>query len=456
MALAQPHPFTSFSLHDGLQQALLERFPNGKTTPIQSLALAKLLSRPHKLRAVLGAETGSGKTLAYLLPLLHHLKATDKGPAPQSEEMAKAMAKPRALVLAPTHELTRQSTRVGKELTHSAKLRILGASSPGPVLGHADVLFATGRGATSLLGLPFEEKQRPGRPVPKREEKERTFQQRLDVSAVEWLVIDEADVLLGPDFVNETSRVVERVRAASPNLNVLLVTATLPPSLLRVLEASLFGGQFEHLLSPGLHRLPRQLDTRFVPWSGGGNRVADVVHEIKRGFAEANHEVKLAGSDVKPRAVVFCGSVGQVKAITSALEDKDVPALSWTGESPERVPGHNGPLDAFLAHGSAGDPKGPRVLVTTSLLSRGLDFSADVTAIYLVDPPRDVLDFVHRAGRAGRAGRHGRVVVFGVNGANDLRYGKEIKSVLGKVERRVAVKPGGRTFSGKGDNRKRR
>jgi ATP-dependent RNA helicase MRH4 len=193
-----------------------------------------------------------------------------------------------------------------------------------------------------------------------------------------------------------------------------------------------------------------------VPWSGGGNRVADVVHEIKRGFAEDNHEVKLAGSDVKPRAVIFCGSVGQVKAITTALEDKDVPALSWTGESPERVPGHNGPLDAFLAHGSAGDPKGPRVLVTTSLLSRGLDFSADVTAIYLVDPPRDVLDFVHRAGRAGRAGRHGRVVVFGVNGANDLRYGKEIKSVLGKVERRVAVKPGGRTFSGKGDDRKRR
>ncbi|BEJ17892.1 hypothetical protein CspHIS471_0701600 [Cutaneotrichosporon sp. HIS471] len=325
--------------------------------------------------------------------------------------------------------------------------------------GYADVLFATGRGATSLLGLPYEARDRPGRPKPTKEINEikpRTFREYLNLGDTEWLVIDEADVLLGPDFINETSRVVKRVLDASPNVNVLLVTATLPPSLVRVIESDLFGGEFTHLLSPGLHRLPKQLDTRFVPWSGGGNRLSDIVHEVKRGFAEDALEAKLSSNEGKPRAVVFCSSVGQVKAITTALEEKDVAALAWTGDSPERVRGRDGPLEAFLARGQVGDPKGPRVLVTTSLLSRGLDFSADVTTIYLVDAPRDVLDFVHRAGRAGRAGRHGRVVVFGVNGANELKYGKEIKSVLGKVERRQAVKPGGRTWSGKDKGRRRK
>ncbi|BEI86854.1 hypothetical protein CcaverHIS002_0702000 [Cutaneotrichosporon cavernicola] len=273
--------------------------------------------------------------------------------------------------------------------------------------------------------------------------KPKTFREYLNLGDTEWLVIDEADVLLGPDFINETSRVVKRVLAASPNVNVLLVTATLPPSLVRVLEGDLFGGEFTHLLSPGLHRLPQTTRYPLCPM-------------VKRGFAEDALDAKLSGNEGKPRAVVFCSSVGQVKAITTALEEKAVAALAWTGDSPERVRGRDGPLEAFLARGQATDPKGPRVLVTTSLLSRGLDFSADVTTIYLVDPPRDVLDFVHRAGRAGRAGRHGRVVVFGVNGANELKYGKEIKSVLGKVERRQAVKPGGRTWSGKDKERSRK
>lgn len=475
LILAQPRAFSAFELHTGLQAALDERLPRGQTTPIQSLSLAKLLAEPTEpVRAVLGAETGSGKTLAYLLPLLHHLKATDKGPSPTATPFDDDMVSPRALVLAPTHELTRQSTAVAKSLTHEAKLRVVGASSPGTVRGRGevDVLFATGRSAAGLLGIPAKERERSSRPRPAPPAEERSSRPYepevlLDLARTEWLVIDEADVLLGPDFIDETTQVIQRVRAAAPNVHVLLVTATLPPSLLRALERGTFGKlEFEHLLSPGLHRLPRHLDTRFVPWSGGGNRLADVVHEVKRGFAEDVHDAKLAAGDgavARPRAVVFCGSVGQVKAISTALSEKEVPALAWTGESPERTerPGHNGPLDAFLVQHKRADKdkeanaspatkdKGPRVLVTTSLLSRGLDFSSDVTAIYLVDPPRDVLDFVHRAGRAGRAGRHGRVVVFGVNGANDLKYGKEIKSVLGKTERRAAVKPGGRTWSGR-------
>jgi len=52
-------------------------------------------------------------------------------------------------------------------------------------------------------------------------------------------------------------------------------------------------------------------------------------------------------------------------------------------------------------------------MITTSLLSRGLDFSADIKHVFIIDPPRNMIDFLHRAGRSGRAGEKGKVVVFG-------------------------------------------
>ncbi|WOO82420.1 ATP-dependent RNA helicase MRH4, mitochondrial [Vanrija pseudolonga] len=497
--LARPRKFASFGLHPGLLTALEERFgAKGETMPIQSLALSRLIDseltrtngiNSHAVRAILGAETGSGKTLAYLLPLVHHLKQDDRVPSRAPGPVA-----PRAIVLQPTHELTRQSTAVAKGITHQAKLTVVGASSPGAVkdAGEVDVLFATGRTAAYLLGIPREEtdtrekdesrdKKKEDKEIWEREEVEKRRRRpendkpRIDLSRVEWVVIDEADVLLGPDFLPETAAVLAKLRAATVGLNILLVTATLPPSILRAIETDplLSASEFTKLLSPGLHKLPKALETRFVPWSGAGNPLADVAHEIKRGFAEEAQEAKVEayGIDNAPKsrtmAVVFAGSVSKVNSTVAKLEEKGIPCLAWTGESDSRVPGYNGAaLDSFLvSHKRSKDPasespagaaKGaPRVLVTTSLLSRGLDFSPAVTTSYLIEPPRNVLDFVHRAGRTGRAGRPGRVVVFGMSHAGQSKYASELRDVLGKVESRPAVKPGGRSWSGAREARSR-
>lgn len=499
--LARPRKFSSFGLNPGLLTALEERFgAKGETMPIQSLALSCLIDselthtngvRSHAVRAILGAETGSGKTLAYLLPLVHHLKQDDQVPT-----RARGPVAPRAIVLQPTHELTRQSTAVAKGITHQAKLTVVGASSPGAVkdAGEVDVLFATGRTAAYLLGIPREEtdtrekderwdkkkddKEEKGEKkeeVEKRRRRPEDDKPRIDLSRVQWVVIDEADVLLGPDFLPETAAVLAKLRAATVGLNILLVTATLPPSILQAIKTDplLSASEFTKLLSPGLHKLPKALETRFVPWSGAGNPLADVAHEIKRGFAEEAQEAKVEayGIDNAPKsrtmAVVFAGSVSKVNAAVAKLEEKGIPSLGWTGESDSRVHGHNGDaLDAFLvSHKRSKDPasespagaaKGaPRVLVTTSLLSRGLDFSPAVTTSYLIDPPRNVLDFVHRAGRTGRAGRPGRVVVFGMSHAGQSKYASELRDVLGKVETRAAVKPGGRSWSGAREARSR-
>jgi ATP-dependent RNA helicase MRH4, mitochondrial len=194
------------------------------------------------------------------------------------------------------------------------------------------------------------------------------------------------------------------------------------------------------LLSPSLHRLPTKLKTRFVPWSGSGNKLADVVHEVKRVISAdaTDRALLLEGghveeSEQKAKILIFCNSPGRVKMLADTLTRKNVPCVAWTGEGDDRVRGSNGTLNQFLRKPGQTDAdllaeKGtaPRVLVTTSLLSRGLDFTPAVKHVFLLDEPRDMLDFLHRAGRTGRAGRVGNVVVFG-DAARD-RFSKMMKS----------------------------
>ena len=190
---AAPKPFDDFELHPVLFEPVKERFgPKGKTTAIQTLSLRYFLpSFDEPARALLGAETGSGKTFAYLLPLFSHLKSTDdRGPIP---EEAKTL-NPRALVLSPTHELTRQSTGMAKTLCHTVKLSVMGMSSTkyggiGERRGGVDVLFGTGAMTRRMLGLAS-----PQAEVKDEEDARKAY---IGVDRLDWVVIDEADVLLG-------------------------------------------------------------------------------------------------------------------------------------------------------------------------------------------------------------------------------------------------------------------
>ena len=78
-----------------------------------------------------------------------------------------------------------------------------------------------------------------------------------------------------------------------------------------------------------------------------------------------------------------------------------------------RAHGSNKHLAGFLKDDGKDRDEGPYVLVTTSLLSRGLDFAPSVRHVLIVDEPRNVVDLLHRAGRSARAGREGTLTVFG-------------------------------------------
>jgi ATP-dependent RNA helicase MRH4 len=198
--------------------------------------------------------------------------------------------------------------------------------------------------------------------------------------------------------------------------------------------------EIQKIMSPTLHKLPSKLKTSFVPWSGSGNKLADVAHEVKRMFAADAAERRMAEDTqgrtlTKAKMLIFCNAPHKVQALQKVLADKGVPAHAINGDADERIRGSNGVLDQFLlkpgqteSRSKSGvsstddQTKAPRVLITTSLLSRGLDFAPSVKHVLLIDEPRDILDFMHRAGRTGRAGQQGTVTIFG-SGATS-KYGR--------------------------------
>jgi len=195
--------------------------PNARPTPIQSLSLKHLFVTPSLdsyRRFLLASETGSGKSLAYLLPMLHDLKT--------AERLSPRRTGPRALVLAPTHELSRQLASFGKALVHHSRLRVQSASRanvasarvsaakmahafggndaegefevhPGNGTSHTlDVLVGT---PPTVLGMV-----RGGRwdkesvkTEEKRQKKLPAGPPEVNLSEIEWVVVDEADVLFG-------------------------------------------------------------------------------------------------------------------------------------------------------------------------------------------------------------------------------------------------------------------
>jgi len=192
---AEPARFSKFPLNPSLVKSLEERYgETTHTTYIQSLALSHLCEQvPKATRTILGAETGSGKTLAYLLPVMHHLKATENSD-PAAREVADNNRKlhPRSLVLSPTHELVRQSTAMAKTLVHGIKLSVGGMSNTkdggiGEKRGPVDLLFGTGAMTRRMFGI-----RKPGMEL----EEGYESTEWVKVDKMDWVVIDEADVML--------------------------------------------------------------------------------------------------------------------------------------------------------------------------------------------------------------------------------------------------------------------
>ena len=202
------------------------------------------------------------------------------------------------------------------------------------------------------------------------------------------------------------------------------------------------------LASPNIHKLPSTLKTEYETWTGG-RKNKDIEKRILKVWwedsvtsgkfnASADPETTSPKDMLKSKIMIFCNKSSKVEELGKYLEEQGIPNVALTSTSETRHRGNNHHLDGFLRSTETSEPssKGsdePHVLITTSLLSRGLDFSPAIKHIFIVDSPRNMVDFLHRAGRSGRAGEQGKVVIFGKEKGRGAGQDKEVKRRVGAL-----------------------
>ncbi|MDP9139606.1 MAG: DEAD/DEAH box helicase, partial [Pseudomonadota bacterium] len=179
-------------------------------TPIQQRSVPEILAGRDLLAA---AQTGTGKTAAFTLPMLQRLQAN-----PPSEGVRRPV---RALVLVPTRELAAQveeSIRTySKHLPAVRTVLIFGGVSINPQID------ALRRGADIVVATP-------GRLL------DHVGQRTIDLSQVQFFVLDEADRMLDMGFIRDIRRVIERLPKQRQNL---MFSATFSPDIRKLAEGLL-------------------------------------------------------------------------------------------------------------------------------------------------------------------------------------------------------------------------
>ncbi len=349
-----PNTFEALPLAAPIQRALAER-EYTTPTPIQEQSIPMLLEG----RDLLGcAQTGTGKTAAFSLPILHHLEMNIQRPPARGA---------RVLVLAPTRELAHQ---VGKSLeTYGKYLRFRHALVYGGV-GQRPQVTAMRRGVDVLVACP-------GRLLDLIE------QGHIDLSGVEFFVLDEVDRMLDMGFVKDVKRIVAMLPRKRQSL---FFSATLSPSIVNL-----------------AHTILRDPATVMIePKTTTAEKVEQKVCFVSK-------------DDKRPLLVEWLrkqekGELALVFSRTKYGADKLARFLKKEGITAEAIHGNRSQsqrdrtLDKFR---SGVLP----VMVATDVAARGVDVK-DITLVVNFDLPNEQEAYVHRIGRTGRAGATGLAVSF--------------------------------------------
>ena len=346
-------------------------------TPIQTKAIPYVLQG----RDVLGcAQTGTGKTASFTLPMIDILA---------SGRVRARM--PRTLILEPTRELAAQVAEsfevYGKYHKLSMALIVGGVS-------FADQNRKIDRGVDVLIATP-------GRLLDHFE------RGKLVMSAVEILVIDEADRMLDMGFIPDVERI---VKLLPPARQTLLFSATLFPEV-RALADSFLDEPKEISVAPP----------------------ASPVDAVDQGLivvaerAKPRALVSLLREREITNALIFCNRKRDVDAVRQALgrQGFDVGALHGDMDQPVRTE----TLERFKK-GEIG------ILVASDVAARGLDIAA-LPCVVNYDVPMHAEDYVHRIGRTARAGLRGSAFTLAVPA--DGPYLAAIAKLIGKEIPEIAL-----------------
>ncbi len=344
-------PFTNLGLSEPLLKAIKEQGYD-TPTPIQLQAIPVVLEGKDLLAA---AQTGTGKTAGFVLPLLQRLSKS-------TPSMLKKQI--RVLVLVPTRELAAQVEQsiknYGKYMPYRSCV-IFGGVGINPQLA------ALRKGVEIVVATP-------GRLL------DIADQKGIDFSALEALVLDEADRMLDMGFIHD----MKKLMALMPkHKQTLLFSATFTPEI--------------KTLASGLLKTPVQVE------AGPQNKTADQITQVVH-FVDKRRKRELLSQLIKIKdwhqVLIFTRTKHGANKLTEELKASGISAAAIHGNKSQGA--RTKALASFKS-------KEIRVLVATDIAARGLDID-QLPYVVNYELPNIPEDYVHRIGRTGRAGQSGMAV----------------------------------------------
>ena len=348
-------------------------------TPVQYAAIPIVLAGRDLLAA---AQTGTGKTAAFVLPILQLLGAATV-PGGRAPGNAGRRRPPRVLVVEPTRELALQVEESVR--TYGAHLPIRSSAIFGGV-GFEGQARALRRSPEIVVATPGRLLDHAG-------------QGTIDLSAVEILVLDEADRLLDMGFIPDIRRIID----------------LLPRRRQSLLFSATFSSGVRALASSMLHDPATvEVAARNVPPDLVSQVVLRVDRDRKRSLL--THLIRSGRVD---QALVFTRTKHGANRLAEQLvaDGIDAAAIHGNKSQSRRV--------RSLADFKAGRVG---VLVATDLAARGLDIEL-LPHVVNYELPMVASDYVHRIGRTGRAGSPGEAISLVC--VDEARLLREIEVLLG-------------------------
>jgi len=317
-------------------------------TPIESQAIP-LIIQGHDVLGL--AQTGTGKTAAFALPILHRLL--------NAQTRRKA---PTTLVLAPTRELAIQINENITALSRNTGIR------SAVVIGGVGMMPQIKAFGTSQIIVAC-----PGRLVRLMENKS------VDLTAIDTLVLDEADRMLDMGFLPDIKRV---LAALPPRRQNLLFSATMPESI------KTFAKRI--LVEPKTVSINTTTPVASVEHTFYKAHPDNKVTMLEDLIATTDHQSML----------IFTRTKHKAKNLSRRLANNGHNATFLQGNMSQNQ--RERALNGFRTGQFS-------IMVATDIAARGIDCDC-ITHVINYDMPDSVETYTHRIGRTGRAGRSGSAI----------------------------------------------
>ena len=344
--------FSDYHISPLIKQQL-EVMGFNKPTDIQFKSIKHILEGEDVMAV---AQTGTGKTAAFAIPIIDKLENRNR----------KGYKGVRCIVMVPTRELAKQISGVFNEIGKRTSVKTFGLYGG---VEQEQQIRTLNNGLDVIVTTP-------GRMF------DLISQGHLDISKLEFLVLDEADLMLDLGFMKDIQDVLKHI---PKKRQTLFFSATISKKI-KSLAYEVVSNAIRIQVSPK-NPVAKNID----------HAVAFVDMDDKRFFLE-----NILKEYEDKKFIVFARTKVRVERVHAAMERVGVKAEILHGgiEQKDRF----AILDRFRSDAN-------NVLITTDVAARGIDIP---TMDYVInyDLPDDAENYVHRCGRTGRGNKRGQALSF--------------------------------------------